>query len=488
MKRVTSMAQVISKMADKNLHHHKPALDYLFHPESVAVAGVSGDPTKLNGGRIFTENLINAGFQGKIYPVGAGGGDLRGLKIYPSIAAIPDKVDFVISSVPAKYAPQLLRDSAAKGVKAMHLFTAGFSESGEDEGNELESEVIDIAWQTGIRLVGPNCMGLYCPSSGLSFCADFPQESGSVGFLSQSGGHSLYGTLEATARGIRFSKVISYGNASDLNESDYLEYLAEDPDTSIIAVYIEGAKDGHRLMEVLKRAAQAKPLIIFKGGTTEYGSRTASSHTASITGSDSVWSSLIKQVGAIQVDSTEEMFDVVLLFDHMSPPKSRNVALAGLGGGFSVYAADVFAKEGLTIPLFPPEVSEQLKKNDFTSAGKIFNNPVDIFSHGSSQLIQHVITTILSLDQIDFLVVHIAFDTLPVPEAWEGHLYIEALNKLREEISRRTVVVLHTVALPRSKNLAAEVQETIAKAGYAIYPSFSRAARAIAKFAQYHRC
>jgi len=475
-------------MKDRNSSYNKPKLDYLFHPESVAVAGVSGDLTKLSGGRIFTENLINAGFRGKIYPVGPGGGELLGYKIYPGIADIPDKVDFVISSVPAKYAPRLLQDSAAKGVKAMHLFTAGFSESGDDEGAELESEVLEIARQTGIRLVGPNCMGLYCPSSGLSFCADFPRESGSVGFLSQSGGHSLYGTLEATARGIRFSKVISYGNASDLNECDYLEYLAEDPDTSIIAVYIEGARDGHRLIEVLKRAAQLKPLIIFKGGTTEYGSRTAHSHTASITGSDSVWSGLIRQVGAIQVDSTEEMFDVVLLFNHISPPRSRNVALAGLGGGFSVHAADVFAREGLTIPMFPPEITERLMKTDFTSAGKIFNNPVDIFAHGSSQLIQHVITTVLSIDQIDFLVVHVAFDTLPSPEAWEGHLYVEALNNLTREINRRTVVVLHTVALPRSKKLAAEVQEAIAGAGYAVYPSFNRAAKAIARFAKYHQC
>ena len=466
----------------------KPALDYIFHPESVAVAGVSNDMSRISAGRIFTEILVQAGCQGRLYPVGSGGGEVFGLKIYPSITDIPDKVDYVISSIPSRYTPQLLMDSATKRVKAVHMFTAGFSESGDKVGQELEAEITSIARQTGIRIIGPNCMGLYCPDSGLSFCADFPRESGPVGFVSQSGGHSLYGTLEATTRGIRFSKVISYGNASDLSESDFLEYLALDPETRIIAAYIEGVKDGRRFKKVLTQAAKLKPVIIFKGGTTESGARTASSHTAAISGTDRVWSSLIKQAGAIQVDSTEELFDMVLLFNHMSPPTGRNVAIAGLGGGFSVHAADVFAKAGLNLPLLPPEVSQKLRETDVTDAGKIFDNPVDMFSHGSSQLIQHVITTLANSNQIDFLIVHIVFDTYPVRDVQEAKQYVEVLTSLATEINKRTAVVLHTIALAQSKQMASEVQATLAEAGFPVYPSFSRAANALVKFAQYHRC
>ncbi|MBA7667440.1 Peptidyl-lysine N-acetyltransferase Pat [subsurface metagenome] len=329
-------------------------------------------------------------------------------------------------------------------------------------------------------------MGVYCPSSGLSFCVDFPRESGSVGFIAQSGGHSLYGTMQAITRGIRFSKVISYGNASNLDETDLLEYLTDDPETKIIAAYIEGVKNGQRFFKVLKRAAKLKPVIIFKGGTTEYGARTASSHTAAIAGSTGVWSSLIKQAGAIQAYSVDELFDMVALFYHMSPPNGRNVAVMGLGGGVSVMAADACASAGLAMPQFSPETSRKLRETDVTDAGKIFNNPVDIFAHGSSELIRHMVTTILDSGQIDLLMIHIAFDTYPVHDAMESKLYIEALTGFTREIKKHTIVVLYAIALPRSKNMAAEVQATLAEAGFSVFPSFTRAASAYAKFAQYH--
>jgi len=473
-------------MQDSDAHSDKPALDYLFHPQSVAVAGVSADMSKINGGRMFTEILIKAGFRGKIYPVGAGGGEVFGLKIYPGMSDIPGSVDYVITSIPAEHTPQLLLDSATKGVKAVHMFTAGFSEAGSTVGEKLEAEITSIANQHGIRIVGPNCMGIFCPSSGLSFCVDFPRESGSVGYIAQSGGHSLYGTMQGSARGIRFSKVISYGNASNLDESDLLEYLTDDPETKIIAAYIEGVKNGQRFFEVLKRAASLKPVVIFKGGTTEYGARTASSHTAAIAGSAGVWSSLIKQAGAIQATSVDELFDMVALFYHMSPPTGRNVAVMGLGGGVSVMAADACAGAGLAMPQLSPEISRKLKETEVTDAGKIFNNPVDIFAHGSSELIQYMVTTILDSGQIDLMMIHIAFDTYPVHDAMESAEYIEALTGFTREIKQHTIVVLYAIALPRSKNMAAEVQATLAEAGFPVFPSFTQAASAYAKFSQYH--
>ena len=465
----------------------KPALDYLFHPRSIAVAGVSADMSKISAGRMFTEILINSGYKGRIYPVGTSGGEVFGLKIYPGIIDIPDTVDYVITSIPARYTPQLLRDGATKGVRAVHMFTAGFSESGDREGEELEAEITRIAHQMGIRIVGPNCMGIYCPASGLSFCSEFPREGGSVSFLSQSGGHSLYGTMEATARGIRFSKSISYGNAADLNESDFLEYLAADTETRVIAIYIEGVRQGRRFIEVLKEAARLKPVIVFKGGATEAGARTVSSHTAAIAGSDRVWSSLIRQAGAIQVHSVEELNDMVLLFNYMSPPTGRKVSLIGLGGGVSVQAADACSQAGLTLPVFSSELSQKLRATEITDAGKIYQNPVDMYFYGSSQLVQYFVETILGSGEIDIMIMNIPVDTYPVRNVQEIKQYVEALTGAAGEISKRTVVALHAIALPESRQTASEVQTVLAQAGFPVFPSFSRAANAIARFIEYHR-
>jgi acyl-CoA synthetase (NDP forming) len=208
-------------------------------------------------------------------------------------------VDYVISTVPAKAAPGLIAECARKGVKAVHFCTAGFSETGEEEGLRLEPQLAALSKKTGIRIIGPNCMGIYCPASRLSFNTDFPKESGPVGLISQSGGNTESLIRRVVPRGVRFSKAISYGNACDLNESDFLEYLAGDPETEIIGLYIEGVKDGERFPQILRKAAEKKPVILLKGGITEGGARAALSHTGSLAGSEVIWRSLCNQLGVI---------------------------------------------------------------------------------------------------------------------------------------------------------------------------------------------
>ena len=308
-------------------------IESLFHPRSIAVMGVSTDATRWNAGQRFVKALLESGFTGTVYPVNLDGNEIFGLKVYHSLREIPGAVDYVISAIPAENTLQLIADCGDKGVKAVHMFTAGFSETGERALGDLELAVASLARQRGVRIIGPNCMGLYCAKSGLSFRTNFPRQSGPVGFISQSGGNTTYGVLEAAVRGVYFSKVVSYGNACDLNETDFLEYLTGDPETKIIAAYIEGVVDGRNFIEVLRRATAIKPVVIFKGGTTETGARTASSHTSAIAGSDRIWSTLLRQVGAFQVDSIEEMVDVLLLFTYMSPSKGRKAAVIGLGGG-----------------------------------------------------------------------------------------------------------------------------------------------------------
>ena len=249
-------------------------LEHLFHPRSVAVVGAS---TSQGPGGGFVTAIQEMGYQGALYPVNPKAEEIQGLKCYPSLLDVPGEVDYVISSVPARIVPQLVEDSAAKGAKAVHFFTAGFSETGEADRAGMEAHLLARARELGLRLIGPNCMGLYCPESGLSFMPGMPKEPGPVGMVSQSGANAGEFCRTGGVRGLRISKAISYGNALDLNESDFLEYLGQDTKTEIIVGYIEGVKDGQRFLRALRAAATAKPVIILKGGQTEAGARATAS-------------------------------------------------------------------------------------------------------------------------------------------------------------------------------------------------------------------
>jgi acyl-CoA synthetase (NDP forming) len=232
--------------------NQQPALEYLFNPGSIAIAGASNHAGGFSAGRIYMQVLADCGFKGKMYPVNPNGETVCGWKGYRNIKDIPGPVDYAISAIPARHAPQFISDCADKGVRAVHLFTAGFREIEDQEGGRLETAIARAAARSGMRLIGPNCMGLYCPASGLSFALNFPEKSGPFGFLAQSGGNSTFCVWEATERGVNFSKAISYGNAVDLSETDFLEYLTADSRTEIIGAYIEGIKDGPHFLSVLR--------------------------------------------------------------------------------------------------------------------------------------------------------------------------------------------------------------------------------------------
>jgi len=245
-------------------------LDCIFDPQSVAVVGVSSRPQRLQGtGTIFLEGLVRSNFKGKVYPVNPKGGEVFGLKVYPSIMDIPGPVDYAICCISRLQVVPFVQECTMKGLKAIHVFTSGFSEIGTEEGKRLEEEISSLARQSAIRIIGPNCLGPYNPTSGLSFSSNFPSESGSVAFLSQSGAFCNYLIPAMAQRGVRFSKVLSYGNACDVNECDLLEYFATDENTTVIAAYIEGVKDGERFKRVLRETAEAKPVIVLKVGVAQ---------------------------------------------------------------------------------------------------------------------------------------------------------------------------------------------------------------------------
>ncbi|MBI2910415.1 MAG: CoA-binding protein [Chloroflexi bacterium] len=355
---------------------HRDDLTPLFYPGSLALIGASSDDSKF-GGR-FLRSLLQFGFRGRLHIVNPRESEILGMKTYPSILDVPDQIDLVGITVPAPAVPQVLEQCLAKGVKGVELISSGFAEAGTEEGRRLQDQVKAIAGR-GLRVIGPNCFGIYCPASTLTIMpgGDFPRESGPVGFTSQSGVFLRRFPKRGAGLGIRFSKAIGYGNGVDLNEADFYEYLADDPETRIIASYMEGAQDARRFFQALKRATPVKPVVIWKGGLTQSGARAAASHTGSLAGEEAIWEAVFRQTGATRTASFEEMMDAVLAFVHLAPRCGRRVAVVGGGGGTSVGAADACERAGLKTPFLAPSLQERLVRA-LPPVGTSVANPIDV--------------------------------------------------------------------------------------------------------------
>ncbi len=459
------------------------ALGFVFHPRSVAVVGAS--TSQGPGG--FVEAILEMGFDGALYPVNPKASELAGLTCYPSLADVPGDVDYVISSIPAPLVPQLVEDAAAKKTKVIHFFTAGFSETGDDERADLESKTVARCRELGIRVIGPNCMGLYVPAAGLSFMPGMPREPGSVAFISQSGANAGEFCRAAGARGVRYSKVISYGNGVDLREADFFEYCAEDPDTDVIAAYIEGVKDGPRFLRAVSLAASRKPVIILKGGRTEAGGRATASHTGSLAGSLQIFDAACRQAGAIRVDTMDQLVDAVTATRFISRLSGPGVAIIGGGGGHSVLAADEVASAGLRVPALPQEVQRKLM--DFTPvAGTSVRNPVDTnvgFGLQGNKAISDTIRIAAEAEEIDVILYHTSFSwgpatrgvVDPVKLAREGAVM---LGEVMRETDKPVVVVVRPPLGAHGVEATVAFQDEAAAQGLATFPAVGRAADALA--------
>jgi acyl-CoA synthetase (NDP forming) len=455
-------------------------LDFLFHPNSIALVGITTAKT-WHWTLTFLEGLLEIGFDRPLYLVNPKGGELKGHKIYASLKDVPDNVDYVIGLVNAQIAPKLVEECAQKGVRAIHFCTAGFSETGEEDRVKLELELIEVARSKGIRILGPNCMGIYCPKSRLSYSPAFPEESGPVGMISQSGGNSIYLVRQAALRGVRFSKVISYGNASDINESELLEYLTQDVDTKIIALYIEGIRDGQRFRRALEEATKRKTVILLKGGATEGGARAAAGHTAALSGSRTTWDALCRQLGIISVSSIEEMIDVLVTLLFLPLPAGRNVVLLGAGGGASVLIADQFESRGLRILPLPPEIIAQIR--EFTPiAGNILRNPVD-YSQAMMSF-EGVIKTFAILSRwegADFIVTFIRTGQFTTYRTAEDHvnLLMSRFSVKQGQLPKPLAMVIEPSVMPEeAEAILAAIRGAIAS-DLPVYYSFAAAANAI---------
>ncbi len=350
-------------------------------PQSIGIVGMSGsksiDDARVTEGLGFFRSLRNSGFKGRIYPVNPKAKEIAGVKAYPSVASVPERLDLVIVVVPAALTPQVLEDCAAAEVRNVQIATSGFAESGLEEGERLENTLREIATRHNIRVIGPNCMGFHIPSANLSTFGDFKLVRGPVGYLSQSAGHIGKYLHHGPELGIGFSKAISYGNALTIDATELLEHFYADPETEVICVYLEGIRDGRRFTELVREVTPVKPVIILKGGLTEAGARAASSHTASLGGSRQIWDAFFEQTHAIRVNSIEEMAEATMTYLRVKALAGARLAVIGGGGGESVTSADICTEEGVDVPALSLKTQEALMEF-IPLVNQFVKNPLDI--------------------------------------------------------------------------------------------------------------
>jgi len=354
-------------------------LDALFNPDSVAVVGV---PRGNKVGKLFLMALMDQGFPGHIYPVHPQAAEIDGLRAYPSVSAIPEPVDLAIVLVPNHSTLSVVQECAAKGVKGAVLFTAGYKETGTDKGKALEEELVKVTRSSGMRVIGPNCMGFYSPKTGLSFFPELSRIPGHVGIISHSG--SLGNILCRTGpqRGIYFSKVASLGNECDLTSTELLIYLGRDTETQIIGAYLEGIKNAPLFLDALQKVSLEKPVILWKAGLTPEGSRAAASHTGAMACSREIWEGVVRQGGAIPVVGFEAWVDALMGFSLLPAGLGDRMAIISGPGGLAVSAAEACAMAGLRLAVLSPETRSVLARL-IDRTGTSFHNPIDIGLSGA---------------------------------------------------------------------------------------------------------
>ncbi|MDD5476164.1 MAG: CoA-binding protein, partial [Syntrophales bacterium] len=376
------------------------SLDRLFYPNSVAVIGASAS---LGGGKIPYFHVIKgAGFQGSIYPVNPRHKEINGTPAFSSIDDLPDGIDLTIVAAPLRQSVDIIRSAARKKFKFVHFFTSGFGESGN---REMEEELLREARAGGVRIIGPNCIGVHCSESRVNF-GYIPREEppGPSAFLGQSGGITANFMSMATTRKIPVNKVVSYGNQIDVAAEDFLDYFARDDSIRIIACYIEDIKEPARFLSVLKYATEKKPVIILKGGKTDQGSKAAASHTGALAGDYKIWSSAMRQHGAILVDDFDQLMNLVMLGTTERLPEGRRVGFLGAGGGVSVLFADLAVKAGLLLPELEDR-TQKLIMEKIRDINTSTTNPVDLGAYGFDLAVMlHTMKAFDNDDGIDFII------------------------------------------------------------------------------------
>ncbi|MBS3762262.1 MAG: acetate--CoA ligase family protein [Planctomycetes bacterium] len=379
-------------------------LEKFFSPSSVAVVGASRTAGKV--GHDVLQNLIESGFQGQLYPINPKADEVIDLPCYPDLPAVGEPIDLAIVVIPAKYVPDVIDQCGEVGVEAVIVISAGFKESGE-EGARLEDEVAERCRKHGIRCIGPNCLGVISPPSGLnaSFSGTTPPE-GNVAFFSQSGalGTAVLDWFAGTeGQNLGISRFISYGNKADVDESDLIEALGEDDATEVILGYVESIEDGQKFMEIARKVTRQKPVLILKSGRTSAGARAASSHTGSLAGSDSAYEAAFQQSGVIRARDVTQFFDYVLAFSRQPAARGPNVSIVTNAGGPGILATDAIETSTLTMTELNSETESVLTEN--LPGGANVHNPVDVIGDARADRYRMAMDAVLEDENTDSLLV-----------------------------------------------------------------------------------
>jgi acyl-CoA synthetase (NDP forming) len=485
---VPAVRKITEAQIERRAAEIRAALDTVTHAKAVAVIGANSVTSGFPG---MFGCMRNFGFAGRLYPVNPKYKEIYGYKAYPNLVSLPEKVDLVIISVPAPFVADALKDCIASDNRNIHIFTSGFKETGEQEGARLQAEIEKIALEGGLRVVGPNCMGFYVPAARMLTWTAAAKESGPLAFVSQSGGNAQDFTNYTSFRyGIYFNKAISYGNALTLDSTDFLDYLEHDEETRIITMYLEGVKDGRRLLDLVTRINRRKPVIIYKGGLTEAGARAVSSHTGSLAGGLKIWQAFFRQSGAVPVDSLEEMGDVTLAFHHLGKTSGRRATVLGIGGGIGVSVADNCARAGLELPALSSATVKKLRTH-IPPAGTMIRNPIDaVGAYRDLNVMGHILELLAASGEIDNFIISVPLDWLFGEE--DGGTYIKKIavylaTEGRKCTGGKPLVVVWRQYQPdvRIRKWVSVMENILLTAGIPVYEGLPRAVTSLAKLAQY---
>lgn len=443
-------------------------LEYIFNPSSVAIIGASRDPSKT--GYVILNNIIKAGFKGKLYPINPKADEILGLKAYPSIESVPDQVDLAIIIVPAPIVPSIIEQCNKKGVKGIVIISGGFSETGA-EGEKLEKAIVEIIKKSKIRLIGPNCQGINNPHVGL--CASWPliTAKGPIAVISQSG--TVGATMEcwASDEKVGISKFVALGNKADVNEIDLIEAFSEDKDTKVISLYLEGVSDGKKFMEIAKKVTKKKPIVILKGGRTKLGAKAVMSHTRSLAGKDEVYDAAFKQTGVLRVDEIEELYDVSKALALLKLPKGNKVLIITSSGGSGILSVDLCEKLGIALPELPKKIKEALKEK--LPPYCIISNPIDLTGDATAERYGIVIQECANAPEID------AFFTI------FGDPIVGAAEVIKESMEKTEKPIV--VAFLGGGEVEKSEKEKMQSYGIPVFPTPERGIKALNALIKYSR-
>ena len=425
----------------------------LFAPGSIAVIGASSDSSKV--GHVVLENLLKSGFSGDIFPVNPREDSILGVRCFRTVSDIPGSPDIAVICVRSDLVPGVVRECAGKSIGFAIIISGGFSETGE-KGRKLEQELLGIASETGIRIIGPNTVGVYFPEAKVNTTltpADrlwFP-EPGTLSFISQSGALGLLTMDTMGSRGIGIRHFVNLGNRTDLSESELMEYLLEDPGTRSIAIYIESVKDGKAFLATLKRVSEVKPVVVLKSGTTPESARAAALHTGAMASDNAVFGGVLRQFGAVRAENETQLIDFARALACSPPMKGNRVAIVTTAGGVGVITADRIAssRKGLVLATFSTETRNKIREA-IVDIGSV-ENPIDLTAEGSVSAIDRVLKILSESGEADAAIVY-ALPQTP-------KMGMDVVDAVEKHFRGRMTIVVGTVGSRLSDVLSREFEK-----------------------------